>query len=481
MPSFSATDRALAATGNRPVATSASHPSAAAGSLSNCSAISSAASRGTSAADAGVAPCISARTGGPIGTSGTPTSANRSAQSGGAHTSASAPSSRNPTASPASGSTSPRPPYVDNSTRISRLPFPQVLAFDQRFCGTPRVLPQAPGCVICWKWKEYVLSFHFLLGGSLLVDADVVDFQLAYQRGIGEPDVPLPLPVVVHHHVQDELHRALLDLARVGVFRALDAVDVPRDPVGLPVDTHVDEVLRVVLHRAGAVVVLALVHRVRLVAAGVVVRHEHRARVIAEQFENVDLGAVVVAGIGRQHPERGEEATGGRELEARLDEAVGELVEVPLPAGGLGPGGRQQPRDIRARPALAGRRRNRLGGRLGDQLGGTVRHLHLAGLVGLPAVVERRGALAGVPVEARGELAVVVVGAVELLAERQRPALARRGRYRRWPRGARAPGGGGGAPRGARRGGGGRRGGPGGRGARRRGGAGPPAPRAAPR
>ena len=70
----------------------------------------SAASRGTSATDGRVAPCTSWRTGGPAGTSGTPTWASRSAQSGGAHTRTSAPSSRNRTASPASGSTSPRPP-----------------------------------------------------------------------------------------------------------------------------------------------------------------------------------------------------------------------------------------------------------------------------------------------------------------------------------------------------------------------------------
>src|SRR5262249_49009529 len=44
-----------------------------------------------------------------------------------AHTTTSAPSSRSCTANPSSGSTSPRDPYVDNNTRISRLPFPQVL------------------------------------------------------------------------------------------------------------------------------------------------------------------------------------------------------------------------------------------------------------------------------------------------------------------------------------------------------------------
>ena len=108
MPSFSATDRAPAAAGIKPLVTSASHPPAAAATLSNQAAINSAMSRGTSAADGGVAPCTSGRTGGPAGTSGTPTSASRSAQPGGAHTRTSAPSARNRTASAASGSTPPR-------------------------------------------------------------------------------------------------------------------------------------------------------------------------------------------------------------------------------------------------------------------------------------------------------------------------------------------------------------------------------------
>ena len=128
MPSFSATDSAPAAAGIMPVATIASHPSAAAGTASNWPAINSAARRGR--ADADGAAVVSARADGPTGTSGTPTPASRSAKSssGGAHTRTSAPSSRNCTASPTSGSTSPRDPYVDNNTRTSRLPFPQVLA-----------------------------------------------------------------------------------------------------------------------------------------------------------------------------------------------------------------------------------------------------------------------------------------------------------------------------------------------------------------
>ncbi len=119
MPSFSATDRALAAGGSRPVVTSASHPSAAAASASSCADVDSAAIRGTSAADGLVAPCSNGRTGGPTGTTSTPTSASRSVRSGGAHTTVSAPSARGATASATSGSTSPRPPYVDNTTRTS--------------------------------------------------------------------------------------------------------------------------------------------------------------------------------------------------------------------------------------------------------------------------------------------------------------------------------------------------------------------------
>ena len=129
MPSFSATSRAPA--GIRPVASSASHPSAAAVSTSNRAATSSGASRNASCADGGFVPATTECTVGPKGTSGTPTRASSAANSssGGAHTRTSAPSSRNRNASPAKGSTSPRDPHVDNTTRISRPPFTQVLAF----------------------------------------------------------------------------------------------------------------------------------------------------------------------------------------------------------------------------------------------------------------------------------------------------------------------------------------------------------------
>ena len=134
MPSFSATDRTLAATGNRPVATRASQPSAAAGSLSNCSAINSAARRGTSATDGGVAPCSSWRTGGPIGTSGTPTSASRSAQSGGAHTRTSRAERPQPHRQPHQRFDVPAPPVRrQQHTHVATLSFLKVLAL-----GRPR-------------------------------------------------------------------------------------------------------------------------------------------------------------------------------------------------------------------------------------------------------------------------------------------------------------------------------------------------------
>src|SRR6185437_7315120 len=129
-----------------PLATSASHPSAAMAILSNAAAVSSAARRGTSAAGGAVAACTSERTGRPNGTSGTPTSASRSAQSGGAHIRTSAPSSRGRTASPISGSTPPRESYVDSNTRTSRPPLsadfwprPAIMRHDPGLAASPPV------------------------------------------------------------------------------------------------------------------------------------------------------------------------------------------------------------------------------------------------------------------------------------------------------------------------------------------------------
>ena len=151
MPSFSATDCAPAPAGIKPVATTASHPSAAAATASYVAATKAAARWDRPAAGSGTVPVTApftvGRTGRPIGTSGTPTPSSSSAKSGGAHTCTSAPSARNCTASPTIGSTSPRDPYVINNTRISRLAFPSS-GFGRRFFGTTRVLPQAPRCAI---------------------------------------------------------------------------------------------------------------------------------------------------------------------------------------------------------------------------------------------------------------------------------------------------------------------------------------------
>jgi hypothetical protein len=125
MTSFSATDRATKC--DMPVASSTSHPSAARATVSYCASMYSATRRVRSSAVDGR---THERHGRPNGTSGTPTPASSStnSSSGGAHTRTSAPSARSCTASPTIGSTSPRDPYVDNNTRISRLPRRQVLA-----------------------------------------------------------------------------------------------------------------------------------------------------------------------------------------------------------------------------------------------------------------------------------------------------------------------------------------------------------------
>jgi hypothetical protein len=120
MPSFSATDRAPAAVHSRLVETSASHPSAAAATVSNCAAINPSTCRRRSSSDRGAAAVIIARTDSPKGTRGTPKPASRwaNSSSGGAHIRTWTPSACNCTASPTSGSTPPRESYVDNNTRI---------------------------------------------------------------------------------------------------------------------------------------------------------------------------------------------------------------------------------------------------------------------------------------------------------------------------------------------------------------------------
>src|SRR3954452_23189212 len=158
MPSFSATDRAAAAAGVMPLATIASAPSAAAATASNCAATKSAARRGRS----GGAPstctwCSNWRTDGPAGTSGMPTRASSSvnSSSGGAHTRTSAPSARNCTASPTNGWTSPRDPYVDNTTRTSRLPLPQALAQADDFAARPGACRKPPSARYNYSGREW--------------------------------------------------------------------------------------------------------------------------------------------------------------------------------------------------------------------------------------------------------------------------------------------------------------------------------------
>ena len=73
-----------------------------------------------------------------------------------------------PPASPASGSTSPRDPYVDNSTRTSRLPFPQILASASDSAARPGSCRKPPGAL-------YVES-----GGELSHDDRMHDLLLVF-------------------------------------------------------------------------------------------------------------------------------------------------------------------------------------------------------------------------------------------------------------------------------------------------------------
>lgn len=110
--------------GIRPVATTASQPSAAAATASYVAASNAAVRWARPSAAVGAVPVTTAlttgRKGRPIGASGRPTVSSSSAKSGGAHTRTSAPSACRPTASPTIGSTSPRDPYAINNTRIER-------------------------------------------------------------------------------------------------------------------------------------------------------------------------------------------------------------------------------------------------------------------------------------------------------------------------------------------------------------------------
>src|SRR5688572_13095780 len=90
----------------------------------------------------------------------------------------------------------------------------------------------------------------------LLVDADVVDFQLAYQGLTREDRTPIALPGIIDHHVQYQLHRPIFDGGRVAVEpAALHAVDVPRYVGWPPIEPEPHEVSGIVFDLTGAIVV----------------------------------------------------------------------------------------------------------------------------------------------------------------------------------------------------------------------------------
>src|SRR6185369_6290586 len=82
-------------------------------------------------------------------------------------------------------------------------------------------------------------------GSMLLEDPDVIDLQLRHGGQAVQGLSPVPLPVVVHHHVQDELHRAIFHGGRrARVLATLHAVDIEGDRRRLPVDAEAHEVQR---------------------------------------------------------------------------------------------------------------------------------------------------------------------------------------------------------------------------------------------
>src|SRR5262249_53615139 len=94
----------------------------------------------------------------PTGPRGTPAPALRSARSCGAPTRTSAQSARNRTACLTSGSTLPRPPYVDNNTRISCLPFRSSGASGGDYAVRPGACYKPPGALYIGGGERHVLS-----------------------------------------------------------------------------------------------------------------------------------------------------------------------------------------------------------------------------------------------------------------------------------------------------------------------------------
>jgi hypothetical protein len=200
---------------------------------------------------------------------------------------------------------------------------------------------------------------------------------------------PVAFPLVVDHHVQNQLHRAALDGARVAVeLAAFHPVDVPRDVGRLPVQSKAHEIGRVVSDLACAVVVEAVVRCERLAAAVVVVRHENRVRETAEDLDNVDFRVVAEAWIRRQHPERGEEPGRAGEFHPGLDVAVREREQICRTVVRSRARRRDEPSLVRALPLITGAACVRRRERLGNQLGGPVADLDLRGEISLLACIE---------------------------------------------------------------------------------------------
>ncbi len=63
---------------------------------------------------------------------------------------------------------------------------------------------------------------------ALLINADVVDFQLADQSLARQDRSPIAFPLIVDHHVKDQLHRTTFNCCCVAVeLTTFHAIDVP--------------------------------------------------------------------------------------------------------------------------------------------------------------------------------------------------------------------------------------------------------------
>jgi hypothetical protein len=131
----------------------------------------------------------------------------------------------------------------------------------------------------------------------------------------GQDRADTPFPPIVDHHVQDQLHGPTFDSGAVAVeLAALDAVDVPGHVSGLPIKPEPHPVGRIVFDLACAVVAFAAVHSIIGATIIVMIVHPDLRGGAAEYLDDVDLSAIVEAGIRGHHPERGEEPAGAVKL-----------------------------------------------------------------------------------------------------------------------------------------------------------------------